>query len=314
MMLLLSSYSLTKAQSQSPDTTARYFLIHASIGNLQEIASGKLAMQQGTTPEIKAFGKMMVADHSKAEMQLLELAKMQNIPLPDAATAMPVADLNLKKAQGKVFDHLYVHAMEPAHRQTLLQFKDYALTGKNAAVKAFAQQMLSTLKAHLAAIVAIDQEMNRSPVYVIYQLTVSSLAFEKNGMIPAKYSCQGAGISPPLTITNIPNGTQSLAIIIHDPDAPHPGGVTHWVAWNLPLDGNIPENFKGGDQGRNSDHQNGYKAICPPDGTHHYNFMVYALDRKLALDRSTDEEGLKNAIQGHLLAQGELTGLYRESK
>jgi len=147
------------------------------------------------------------------------------------------------------------------------------------------------------------------------KLTVSSSAFTENGMIPAKYSCEGAGVSPPLYVTNIPAGAKSLAIIVHDPDAPHPGGVTHWVAWNLPIDGNIAENFKGGQQGLNSDHKTGYKAICPPNGTHRYNFKVYALNQQLELDTTTtDQAGLEKAMQGHVLAQGELTGLYGKTK
>lgn len=145
-------------------------------------------------------------------------------------------------------------------------------------------------------------------------LTVSSPAFSANGMIPAKYTCEGAGISPPLTITNIPSGAKTLAVVVHDPDAPHPGGVTHWVAWNLPTDGNVPENFKGGQQGQNSQHKNGYMGMCPPSGTHHYNFYIYALDTRLSLDSMTDKPGLEKAMQGHVLAQGVLTGLYSKDK
>ena len=145
-------------------------------------------------------------------------------------------------------------------------------------------------------------------------LTVSSSAFMQNGMIPVKYSCQGAGFSPPLSVTNIPAGTKSLAIIVHDPDAPHPGGVTHWVAWNLPLNGVIPENYQGGKQGMNSDKKTGYKAICPPDGTHRYTFKVYALDEVLMTDTTTDKPALEKAMKGHIVAHGELTGFYGKSK
>jgi Raf kinase inhibitor-like YbhB/YbcL family protein len=142
------------------------------------------------------------------------------------------------------------------------------------------------------------------------KLTVTSSAFKESGFIPAKYTCEGAEVSPPLNISGIPVGTKSLAIIIHDPDAPKAGGVTHWVIWNLPTDGNIPENFKGAKQGVNSDGKLCYKGMCPPSGTHHYNFFVYALDNMLDLQNSTDKDGLENAIQNHVLAKGELTGLY----
>ena len=141
-------------------------------------------------------------------------------------------------------------------------------------------------------------------------LTVTSLAFSAGGKIPAKYSCEGMEVNPPLTVTNIPAGAKSLAIIVHDPDAPHAGGYTHWVAWNLPVSGIIPENFKGGVQGQNSDKKVGYKGMCPPSGTHHYNFRVFALDTQLQLSSSVDKDALEKAMHGHILAQGVLTGLY----
>jgi Raf kinase inhibitor-like YbhB/YbcL family protein len=141
-------------------------------------------------------------------------------------------------------------------------------------------------------------------------LSVTSSAFKDGEMIPAKYTCTGGENSPPLNISNIPAGTKSLALIVHDPDAPKAGGVTHWLAWNLPADGNITENFKGGLQGMNSDHKTGYKGPCPPSGTHHYNFYVYALDTRLHLDSSADKVALENAVRGHVIAQGKLTGLY----
>lgn len=144
----------------------------------------------------------------------------------------------------------------------------------------------------------------------VASLSVESPAFTPNGMIPVKYTCEGFNISPPLIIKGMPDGTQTLAIIVHDPDAPEAGGVIHWVAWNLPADGNIPENFKDGQQGLNSDHKTGYKGMCPQSGTHHYNFYVYALDTQLSLNANTDNLTLQKAMQGHILAQGVLTGTY----
>lgn len=145
-------------------------------------------------------------------------------------------------------------------------------------------------------------------------LTVDSPAFTPNGMIPVKYTCEGFNISPPLIITDIPAGTKTLALIVYDPDANEAGGVTHWVVWNLPIDGHIPENFKDGQQGRNSDHGLGYKGMCPPSGTHHYNFYAYALDTELSLDSNTDRARLQQAMQGHILAQGVLTGTYSKGQ
>lgn len=156
---VLASAGTLKAQTESPDTTARYFLIQASISNLQEIASGKLAETKGTRADVKSFGKMMVADHGQSQMKLIQLAKAQQIVLPVAATDTPVPDMILTKASGIDFDKLYVHAMEPAHREALMLFQKYAIAGKNPAVKAFAQQMLPVLKQHLAEVSAIDNQL-----------------------------------------------------------------------------------------------------------------------------------------------------------
>lgn len=145
-------------------------------------------------------------------------------------------------------------------------------------------------------------------------LQISSPAFSAGGMIPAKYTCEGAEVSPPLRVSHIPAGTRSLALTLHDPDAPHPGGVTHWVIWNLPVNGQIPEHFTDGITGLNSDQKNTYKGMCPPSGTHRYNFKVYALDSMLQLPANTDQAGLEKAVQGHILAEGLLTGKYSKSK
>lgn len=147
------------------------------------------------------------------------------------------------------------------------------------------------------------------------KLVVTSPAFGAGQMIPSKYTCEGAELSPPLSITGIPPDAKSIAVIVHDPDAPGPGGVTHWLTWNLDTGGNIPENFKGAVQGLNSGKRPGYKGMCPPTGRHHYHFKVYALDSQLTLDTATtDKLGLENAMQGHILAEGEIIGLYEKKR
>ena len=145
-------------------------------------------------------------------------------------------------------------------------------------------------------------------------LIVTSASFGNNGLIPLKYSCEGAQVSPPLHIGNIPAEAKSLALIVHDPDAPIKGGFTHWVLWNIDVNGDIPEGFGGGIAGLNGAQQNKYYPMCPPSGTHHYHFMVYALDTKLQLSNITNRAGLEHAIQGHILAEGELVGLYKKMK
>jgi Raf kinase inhibitor-like YbhB/YbcL family protein len=147
------------------------------------------------------------------------------------------------------------------------------------------------------------------------ELKVTSPAFANNGAIPTKYSCEGEEVSPPLSIADIPAGAKSLAVILHDPDAARQGGFTHWVVWNIDVAANtLPENFKGAEQGLNGAGKQGYKGMCPPTGTHHYHFMVYALDTKLSIDAATDKAALEKSMQGHILARGELIGLYKKSK
>lgn len=146
-------------------------------------------------------------------------------------------------------------------------------------------------------------------------LKITSSAFSNNGNIPMKYTCEGEQISPPLDITGIPAGTKSLALIVHDPDAPMKGGFTHWVVWNMdPSTTLIPEAFKSGEQGLNGAQKTGYIAMCPPTGTHHYHFIVYALNTKLDISKQTGKSGLEKAMKGHILAQGELVGLYKKNK
>jgi putative membrane protein len=141
-----------------PDTTAKHFLIVASIGNLQETSAGQLAVQKAKRADVRSFGQMMVADHQKAETQLLQLAKKRNYQLPAEATGGIQPDLNLKNA-GSNFDALYVHAMVNSHCNTVETFEKYATTGKDPNVKAFAQQTLPTLKHHLEEIMAIEKQI-----------------------------------------------------------------------------------------------------------------------------------------------------------
>ena len=146
-------------------------------------------------------------------------------------------------------------------------------------------------------------------------LAVTSSAFKNNSIIPSKYSCEGKETNPPLRVNNVPSTAKSLALIVHDPDAPMKGGFTHWVMWNINVDGDISEYFKNAVEGLNSAKQKGYKGMCPPSGTHHYNFMVFALNERLELDPAkTDKAALEQAMEGHILAQGDLVGLYKKEK
>lgn len=145
------------------------------------------------------------------------------------------------------------------------------------------------------------------------ELTITSPAFAEGKAIPARYTCEGRDINPPLAFGAVPVGTRSLALIVDDPDAPA-GTWVHWVVWNIPADtreieeGGLPA---GGLQGMNDFRRNSYGGPCPPSGTHRYYFKLYALDMTLNLATSTTKAALEKAMQGHVLAQGRLMGTYR---
>ncbi len=149
-------------------------------------------------------------------------------------------------------------------------------------------------------------------------LNVTSTAFKNEGMIPAKYTCDGEDISPPLSWQAVPEGTQSIALIADDPDAPM-GTWVHWVAWNIPaeqdgLDENIakkPKLDNGTLQGITNFGTHGYGGPCPPSGTHRYYFKIYALDTKLDVAGDSTKADLLNAMEGHILAQGQIMGKYK---
>ncbi len=153
-------FNTASAQNKGNDSTARYFIIQASIGNLQEIAMGRLAAERAVSPEVKAFASQMVTDHSKAEAQLMQLIQSRNFQIPREATDAPVEDLMLKNTPAKDFDRIYIHLMVPDHREAIQLFEKYALTGKDPDVNSFARQTLQVLKGHLASLTAIDHRMN----------------------------------------------------------------------------------------------------------------------------------------------------------
>lgn len=150
------------------------------------------------------------------------------------------------------------------------------------------------------------------------EIKITSSAFEEGGLIPPKYTCDGADISPPLQWDAVPEGTKSVALISDDPDAPM-GTWVHWVLFNLPADTrelteNIPpdENLPGGaGQGTNDFRRIGYGGPCPPGGTHRYFFKIYALDTELDLAAGACKKDLLKAMEGHILGEGQLIGKYK---
>ena len=143
-------------------------------------------------------------------------------------------------------------------------------------------------------------------------MKLSSSAFIHNQTIPAKYTCDGENVNPPLTITDVLTDSKSLTLIVDDPDAPA-GTWVHWTVWNISPDtkqiaeNSVPSNAI---QGKTSFGNSGYGGPCPPSGTHRYFFKLYALDTTLSLGQNATKQDLEKAFVGHILDQAELIGLY----
>ncbi len=144
----------------------------------------------------------------------------------------------------------------------------------------------------------------------IQVLNISCNAFNDNGLIPKKYTCDGININPSFKISFIPQNAVSISIIMEDPDAPINTWI-HWVAWNIPIMHLIPENMKLGINGLNDFSKHFYCGPCPLNGTHRYVFKFFALDTILNLHPNTRSFQLEKAMASHVLAYGELSGYYK---
>lgn len=148
-------------------------------------------------------------------------------------------------------------------------------------------------------------------------MQLTSSAFASQTPIPAKYSCKGSDVSPPLEWANVPQGVKSFALIVDDPDAPM-GTWVHWVYFDIPASARslpeaIPPGAKlpdGSIQGLGSSRDNRFHGPCPPSGRHRYFFKLYALDTMLGLSPSTNKQALLNAMKGHVMAEGQLMGYF----
>jgi Raf kinase inhibitor-like YbhB/YbcL family protein len=154
------------------------------------------------------------------------------------------------------------------------------------------------------------------------ELQIGSTAFQPNGAMPTDLSGYGRNVSPPLSWSAGPPGTKAYALMVEDPDAPTPEPAVHWLAWDIPADmrsvsrgmRNLdrPKTPAGMVQGANYHGSLGYSGPRPPvgDPPHHYHFQVFALDRALRVKPGADRGALLKAMRGHVLARGELVGLY----
>jgi Raf kinase inhibitor-like YbhB/YbcL family protein len=151
-------------------------------------------------------------------------------------------------------------------------------------------------------------------------MELRSSAFFIGNSIPFKYTCDGDNISPPLQWEDPPNETQSFALILEDPDAPHPD-FTHWVLFNIPANcRELPEAIEGEEtlpegsvEGKNDFGQFGFAGPCPPEGTHRYFFKLFALDQLLDLEAGASKQEALQAMENHVLDKAELMGRYTRS-
>lgn len=141
-------------------------------------------------------------------------------------------------------------------------------------------------------------------------MRLTSTAFVHDGDIPARYTCDGDDVSPPLAIEGLPPETVSLVLVMDDPDAPA-GTWDHWVAYDIEPTAHIPEAIGSlGTPGTNSWGRSGYGGPCPPRGTHRFVFAVYALDRRIGWDAGADKGAVLAEMHGHVLAEATLAGFY----
>lgn len=154
---------------------------------------------------------------------------------------------------------------------------------------------------------------------------VTSPSFAAQQEIPARFTCQGVNLSPALKWSGVPGQARSLALIVDDPDAPDPAAPkmtwVHWVLYDLPPDsGGLPEGVTeknlpaGTRQGKNGWKKTGYGGPCPPVGRHRYFFKLFVLDTVLGDLGAPDAVALQKAMQGHVIARGELVGTYQKTK
>ena len=143
--------------------------------------------------------------------------------------------------------------------------------------------------------------------------TISSPAFGDGGKIPVQYTCDGRNISPPLEFRGIPGKTDSIALVVEDPDAPA-GNWVHWNVWNIKPVEKIKEDQVPGTEGLNDFGKHHYGGPCPPSGTHRYYFRAYALDMALTIPATSDRYQLAEAMKGHILAESEWMGRYSRAR
>ncbi|KMQ50924.1 Phospholipid-binding protein [Chitinispirillum alkaliphilum] len=141
-------------------------------------------------------------------------------------------------------------------------------------------------------------------------MNLFSPSFNYGEIIPAKFTCDGENVNPHLNIQDLPGNTQSLVLIMDDPDSPS-GLFTHWVLYDIPITSEIMENSAPGKQGINDFGKLGYGGPCPGSGKHRYFFNLFALDCSLNLDPEMPREKVESAMKNHILLKTQLMGKYQ---
>lgn len=147
-------------------------------------------------------------------------------------------------------------------------------------------------------------------------LTLSSSAFDDGEPIPEKHGYEADNVSPPLSVSGVPDDAESLALVMDDPDAMEPAGKIwdHWVVGNIPTDVEIPEGWDptddGAIEGKNDFDETGYGGPAPPDREHTYRFKLYALDTTLDLSAAAGKDTIEDRMEGHVLNEASLEGTY----
>ena len=165
----------------------------------------------------------------------------------------------------------------------------------------------------LLFLISCSKEKEQS-IIGVENMKLTSSAFQNNGSIPSKYTCDGDNINPPLKISGVPAKAKSLVLIMDDPDAVKPAGKVwdHWIVWNIPSDtaeikeGEEPEGMYGKGTGGNLN----YRGPCPPDAEHRYFFKLYAIDITLDLPEGSTKAEVEKEIKEHIIEKTELIGRY----
>lgn len=174
--------------------------------------------------------------------------------------------------------------------------------------------VVAVVAAAVASVIFGKKYMRKGKIPMLKDFKLTSPAFEAGSAIPEKYTCEGANVSPPLKMSGAPDVAISLALVLHDPDAPD-GDYLHWTMWNINPNATVIAENKvpvGAMQGKNDAGSEGYTGPCPPSGTgtHHYVFDMYVLSSILNLPAGASRQEVMQAIRMHAIGKTQLTGTF----